>query len=42
MEDMGITGYEVSFTINEEEQEMVKDMFLLTSKPIIYISNISE
>lgn len=27
---------------NEEEQEIVKEMFLLTSKPIIYIANISE
>ena len=27
---------------NEDEQELVKDMFLLTSKPIIYIANISE
>ena len=28
--------------LNEDEQEIVKDMFLLTSKPIIYIANISE
>ena len=27
---------------NEEEKVMVKDMFLLTSKPIIYIANVSE
>ena len=27
---------------NEDEQELVKDMILLTSKPIIYIANISE
>ena len=27
---------------NEEEQEILKDMFLLTAKPIIYIANISE
>ena len=27
---------------NEDEQEMIKEMFLLTSKPIIYIANISE
>ena len=27
---------------NEDEKELVKDMFLLTSKPIIYIANISE
>lgn len=26
----------------EEEKEMVKDLFLLTTKPIIYIANISE
>ena len=28
--------------LNEEEQEMLKDMFLLTTKPILYIANISE
>lgn len=27
---------------NEEEQDLVKDMFLLTTKPILYIANISE
>ncbi len=27
---------------NEEEQALVKDMFLLTTKPILYIANISE
>ena len=27
---------------NEDEQEMVKEMFLLTTKPILYIANISE
>ena len=27
---------------NEEEQEIVKDMFLLTIKPILYIANVSE
>ena len=27
---------------SEEEQEIMKDMYLLTSKPIIYIANISE
>ncbi|MCI8273176.1 MAG: redox-regulated ATPase YchF [Clostridia bacterium] len=27
---------------NEDEQEILKEMFLLTSKPIIYIANISE
>ena len=27
---------------NEDEQEIIKDMFLLTSKSIIYIANVSE
>ena len=27
---------------NEEEQEMLKDTFLLTMKPILYIANVSE
>lgn len=27
---------------NEEEQVMVKDMFLLTTKPILYVANVSE
>ncbi len=27
---------------SEEEQEMVKDMFLLTTKPILYVANVSE
>ena len=27
---------------NEEETDIIKDMFLLTAKPIIYIANISE
>ena len=27
---------------NEDEQEMLKEMFLLTTKPIIYIANVSE
>lgn len=31
-----------AMSFNEDEQEIVKDMFLLTSKPIIYIANISE
>ncbi len=31
-----------SMEFNEEEQEIVKEMFLLTSKPILYIANISE
>jgi ribosome-binding ATPase YchF (GTP1/OBG family) len=28
--------------ISDEEKEFLKDLFLLTSKPIIYISNVSE
>ncbi len=31
-----------SLEYNEEEQELVKEMFLLTTKPIIYVTNISE
>ena len=31
-----------AMSFNEDEQIIVKDMFLLTSKPIIYIANISE
>ena len=31
-----------AITFNEEEQEMVKEMFLLTTKPILYIANVSE
>ena len=31
-----------SIQYTEEEKELVKDMFLLTSKPILYITNISE
>ena len=27
---------------NEDEQELVKDMFLLTTKPILYIANVNE
>lgn len=27
---------------NEEEQDLVKEMFLLTTKPILYIANVSE
>ena len=27
---------------NEEEQELVKEMFLLTTKPILYVANVSE
>lgn len=36
----GISARAIDF--NEEEQEMVKEMFLLTTKPILYIANISE
>ncbi len=36
----GICARVIDF--NEEEQELVKDMFLLTTKPILYIANISE
>ena len=31
-----------SIEYTEEEKELVKDMFLLTSKPILYITNVSE
>ncbi len=31
-----------SLEYNEEEQVLIKDMFLLTTKPILYIANISE
>ena len=36
----GISARTLEF--NEDEQTLVKDMFLLTTKPILYISNISE
>lgn len=36
----GISARAIAF--NEEEQELVKEMFLLTTKPILYIANISE
>ena len=29
-------------SLNEEEKEFIKDAFLLTNKPIIYIANVSE
>ena len=38
--EKGISARAIEY--NEDEQEMVKEMFLLTSKPIIYIANISE
>ena len=28
--------------LNEDEQEVIRDLFLLTAKPILYIANISE
>lgn len=31
-----------TFEITAEEEEFVKDLFLITSKPIIYVANISE
>lgn len=36
----GISARAMDFT--EDEQELVKEMFLLTTKPILYIANISE
>lgn len=36
----GISARAIEF--NEEEAKLVKDMFLLTTKPILYIANISE
>lgn len=36
----GISARAIDF--NEEEQVLVKEMFLLTTKPILYIANISE
>ena len=38
--EKGISARAIEYS--EDEQELVKDMFLLTSKPIIYIANISE
>ena len=38
--EKGIPARAIEF--NEDEQEIVKDMFLLTAKPILYIANISE
>ena len=36
----GISARAIDF--NEEEQEMVNQMFLLTTKPILYIANVAE
>ena len=38
--EKGISARAIEY--NEDEQELLKEMFLLTSKPIIYIANISE
>ena len=38
--ESGISARAIDF--NEEEQVLVKDMFLLTTKPILYIANVSE
>ena len=38
--EKGISARAIEY--NEDEQELVKEMFLLTAKPIIYIANISE
>ena len=38
--EAGMPARSIDFT--EEEQEIVKDMFLLTSKKVIYVANISE
>ena len=38
--ESGISARAIDF--NEDEQLLVKDMFLLTTKPILYIANISE
>ena len=38
--EAGISARAIDFS--EEEQEIVKDLFLLTTKPILYIANVSE
>ena len=38
--EAGISARAIDF--NEEEKEIVKDLFLLTTKPILYIANVSE
>ena len=38
--EAGMSARTIDF--NEEEKELVKDMFLLTTKPILYIANVSE
>ncbi len=38
--EKGISARAIDYT--KEEQELIKDMFLLTTKPILYIANVSE
>ena len=38
--EKGISARAIDF--NEDEQALVKDMFLLTTKPILYIANVAE
>ena len=38
--EQGISARAIDF--NEDEQVLVKDMFLLTTKPILYIANVAE
>ena len=38
--EIGVSARNLSY--NEEEKELLKDIFLLTNKPIMYIANISE
>ena len=38
--EQGISASAIDYT--EEEQALVKEMFLLTTKPILYIANVSE
>ena len=38
--EKGISARAINF--NEDEKAIVKDMFLLTTKPILYIANVSE
>ena len=36
----GISARTIEFT--EEEQKIVKGLFLLTTKPVLYVANVSE
>ena len=38
--ESGLSARSINF--NEDEEKLVKEMFLLTTKPILYIANISE